>query len=180
MLFSTWLRLNNQKGYLLVELQISMLIITILLGALFVSLRQVLGSWKNMLIDAQLYDAGRYMQVFLEKEIGYQGQRISIDYLEPLGTRRIVVQTIRHNTYYNYFWKRAKKGLYRETSTIDSSGTNPLFIPGCDVIDWDVEKVADDSMVINFTLEKEGRKKKFTQLIVCANGEVDLTVKRSW
>ena len=159
---------------MLVELQISLLIVTLLVGVLSLNFRQVLISWQHMLTDVQLANAGRYMQVFLEKEIGYNGLRISVDQLLPLHTQRIVVQTVRQGTYYTYYWKRSKLGLYRQTDTLESRGVNPLYISECSMTAWKVKKVADNALVVSFTLQKNDRQKKFTQLILCVNGSVDV------
>lgn len=167
-----WFKLNNQKGYLLLEMQVCLLVIAVLIGTLVLNFRQVLYSWQNMMLDTQLNAAGRYMQSFLEKEIGHQGQKIVIKSIVPLETEKIVVQGIKHSTYYTYYWKRNKKGLYKKTETNETQGINPLYLPDCPVTAWHAEKVTDDALVVSFTLSKDGRYKKFTQLILCVNGEV--------
>ncbi len=176
-LSSMWFKSNSRAGYLLLEIQISLLVITLLVGALSLNFRHIFTSWHNMLVDTQLNTAGRYMQAFLDKEIGYQGQEILIEPVSSTGANRIVVQTSRHSMYYTYYWKKDKKGLYRRTDTTETYGINPLYIPDCLVTAWDAQKVANDALLISFTLTKDGRNRKFTQLILCVNGEVDADVR---
>ena len=172
-LFSTWYRSNRQKGSLLLEMQIGLLVIALVMAIFATGMRQIAGSWQKMLLDVQLYKAGRYTLSFLEKEIGYRVDTVHIDSHTATGTPRIVAKTVQWSTYYTYYWKSDKLGLYKKTESSETKGVNPLYVPDCQMTVWNVEKVTDTVLRVSFTLVKNGRSKKFSQLIFCANGKVE-------
>lgn len=160
---------NKRKGFLLAELQVSVAILAIVVALLYSNFCQILQGWQRMFLDMQLQDAGRYMLSVLEKDLCYEGRLITLseDYK---GAPKIICQTGNAGKTYTYTWEG--RSFYKSTKTTSTSGKNPLFVPDCQVIDWQAQRINDSFLKLSFVLQKQNRCQSFTQLFYCFNGSV--------
>ena len=63
-------------------------------------------------------------------------------------------------------------GLYLQTTTGNGTGTNPLFIAGVQVKNWQVQRLAARSLRISFALQGQREERSFEQVLTCYNGEI--------
>jgi len=169
-LFSIFSGCNNRRaGFLLVELQISVAIMAIVVAVLYADFCQVLQGWQKIFLDIQIQDTDRYMFSVLEKDLCYEGQQIVITE-DSLGKTKIVCQTGHAGKSYTY--SLTGRSLYKTTKTTKTSGKNPLFVPDCQVVDFQAERLGENLLSLNITLEKQGRRQNFKKLLHCFNGSV--------
>lgn len=162
-------RNRKQAGFLLAELQISVAIMAVLVAVLYSDFCQLLQGWQKMFLDIQLQDTGRYMFSILEKDLCYEGQLITLD-KDSLGNPKITCRTGHAGKSYTYTLN--SKSLYKTTKTTKTSGKNPLFVPGCNVMDLQAERLGEKLLGLEITLEKDGRRQKLSQIMHCFNGSV--------
>lgn len=162
-------RNNRESGFLLVELQISVAIVAIVVAMLYADFCQVLQGWQKMFLDIQIQDTDRYMFSILEKDLCYEGQQIVITE-DSLGKTKIICQTGHAGKSYTY--SLTGRSLYKTTKTTKTSGKNPLFVPDCQIVDWQARRLDENLLVLKITLEKQGRRRDFQRLLHCFNGRV--------
>lgn len=162
-------KLRTEKGFLLGELQITVAVMALVTALLYGDFYQLVQGWHKMFIDVQLRDASRYMYSILEKDLCYEGKLLTLsdDYR---GNAKLLCQTGHAGKTYTYTWEG--KSLYKTTKTTNTSGKNPLFVPDCSVVEWQVQKLNDKFLLIKFALEKQGRRQNFEQVMHCFNGSV--------
>ena len=68
--------------------------------------------------------------------------------------------------------KPGKVKAYKSTKTTSTSGKNPLFVPDVYVVDWQVAKIDERFLKMNFVLEKQGRRRSFERMYHCFNGVI--------
>lgn len=160
---------KKERGFYLLELQVSTAIIAILTAWCYQDLCNLLGFWHNTLIDAQLRDAGYYIQNILEKDLVYDSQQIILG-SDAKGVRKLTCQTNHAGKSFTYTLER--NGLYKQTKTTNTTGKNPLFVPDCQVNGWNVTKVGEETLYLQLILAKEGRSCTIEQYLKCLNGAV--------
>ena len=105
------------------------------------------------------------MQGVLEKQLSYNATAIRIR-----SGGNLELDTVEGNKKLLIYYRNG--GLYLQTTTGNGTGTNPLFITGVEVKDWEVEKVSAQRLRIKFTLQGEQHERSFVQLLTCCNGEI--------
>lgn len=167
--FTTFCGCSKARGFLLAELQISAAVLAIVVAVLYGDFCQILQGWQNMFLDMQLRDAGRYMCSILEKDLCYEGRLITLT-SDLRGNDKLICQTGHAGKTYTYTLEN--RSFYKTTKTTKTSGKNPLFVPDCQVVAWQVQKLDNDFLRLNFVLEKQKRQYKVEQLLHCFNGRV--------
>lgn len=157
------------KGFLTVQLQVGAAVLALLTAFLYKDFTNVLGGIHTLGDDLQLYEAARYMQAELEKDLAYESTAATIR-KDFRGNKVLQCQTIYAGKQYLYTCEN--NGLYKQTDTLLTKGKNPLFIPDCQVQQWQVRKLGDRVLAIQFVLVREGRAKSFTQTVSMLNGVV--------
>lgn len=157
------------KGFLAVQLQVSVAVLALLTAFLYKDFTAVLGGLHKLHDDLQLYEAARYMQAELEKDLAYDSMVVTIE-KDFRGNKMLQCQTIYAGKQYLYTCEN--NGLYKQTDTLLTKGKNPLFIPDCQVQQWQVRKLADNALEIQLVLVRDGRAERFTQTISILNGVV--------
>ena len=160
---------RKQAGFLLAELQVSVAIMAVLVAVLYTDFCQLLQGWQKMFLDIQLQDTGRYMFSILEKDLCYEGQLITLG-KDSLGKPKITCQTGHAGK--SYIYTLSSKSLYKTTKTTKTSGKNPLFVPGCQLMDLQATRLGDKLLGLQMVLEKDGRRQKLSQVMHCFNGSV--------
>ena len=108
------------------------------------------------------------MQSLLERHLGYNATAIRIK-----STEELELDTIMGNKKLLLYCRNG--GLYLQTTTGNGKGTNPLFIAGVEVSQWQAAKLSNNSLRISFTLantQGSGRQRHWEQIYRCYNGEV--------
>ncbi len=160
---------KKEAGFLLTELQVSVALMAILVALVYADFCQLLQGWQKMFLDMQLQDTGRYMLSVLEKDLCYEGQLIALTE-DSLGNTKIICQTGHAGKSYTY--SLSGKSLYKSTTTTKTTGKNPLFVPDCQVANWQAHRLGEKLLLLEITLEKQGRSQEFKQLLHCFNGSV--------
>lgn len=166
---AAWYALKNKHGFLLAELQISIAAAALLLAVIAGCAMPLLANFRKAADDIQLQDAGRYMLTVLAKDWGYDSSRIILN-KDFRGRRKVSCTTVFAGK--QYFFTLENGGLYKLTRTLGTKGKNPLFIPDCRVQEWQVSKVSDRALLVEFSLKKGARQRRFRQFIYCVNGSV--------
>ena len=160
---------RKEAGFLLAELQISVAVLALVVALLYGDFYRLMQGWQRMFLDMQINDAARYMGSVLEKDLCYEGSYIilSEDYR---GRSKLVCQTGHAGKTYTYTWE--SKSFYKSTKTTCTSGKNPLFVPDVYVVEWQVAKIDERFLKMNFVLEKQGRRRNFERVYHCFNGVI--------
>lgn len=162
-------KLKNEQGFLLAELQLSMTATALLMVMFCSSSVSILQNCQKMFLDMQLQDAGRYMLSMLEKDLAYDSVQITVS-KDFRGAAKVGCRTVFGGKSYLYTWENY--GLYKQIQTVGTKGKNPLYIPGCKVMDWQVKKLDDKTLLVEFILQKQGRQQKFRRVFYCLNGRI--------
>ena len=158
----------EQKGFLLMEYVFSLAAGAVLAALVCTWLGRTALSWQRLQEQLALQQAGGYMQSLLERHLGYNATAIHIK-----STGKLELDTIMGNKKLLLYCRNG--GLYLQTTTGNGKGTNPLFIAGVEVSQWQAAKLNDNSLRISFTLantQGSGRQRHWEQIYRCYNGEV--------
>jgi len=158
----------EQKGFLLMEYVFSLAAGAVLAALVCTGLGRTALSWQRLQEQLALQQAGGYMQSLLERHLGYNATAIHIK-----STGKLELDTIMGNKKLLLYCRNG--GLYLQTTTGNGKGTNPLFIAGVEVSQWQAAKLNDNSLRISFTLantQGSGRQRHWEQIYRCYNGEV--------
>ena len=161
-----WWRLcRSKRGVLLVDYVMSVAVGAMLAALVCAGLGRTAISWQRLLGQLELAQTGGYMQGVLEKQLSYNATAIRIR-----SDGNLELDTVEGNKKLLIYYRNG--GLYLQTTTGNGTGTNPLFITGVEVKDWEAEKVSAQRLRIKFTLQREHRERSFVQLLTCCNGEI--------
>ena len=158
----------EQKGFLLMEYVFSLAAGAVLAALVCTGLGRTALSWQRLQEQLALQQAGGYMQSLLERHLGYNATAVRIK-----STGELELDTIMGNKKLLLYCRNG--GLYLQTTTGNGKGTNPLFIAGVEVSQWQAAKLSDNSLRISFTLanaQGSGRQRHWEQIYRCYNGEV--------
>ena len=158
----------EQKGFLLMEYVFSLAAGAVLAALVCTGLGRTALSWQRLQEQLALQQAGGYMQSLLERHLGYNATAVRIK-----STGDLELDTIMGNKKLLLYCRNG--GLYLQTTTGNGKGTNPLFIAGVEVSQWQAAKLSDNSLRISFTLantQGSGRQRHWEQIYRCYNGEV--------
>ncbi len=164
-----WYKSCKERGFLLLELQITAALAALLVMLCYQDFCLLLTGWQHLRTDMYLRDAGRYMQSVLAKDLGYEASELTLR-SDSKGIRKHISATNYAGKTFTYTLER--NGLYKQTKTITTTGKNPLFVPDCKVTDWQVERLGEKIVLVQFTLAKDGRQQFFEQYLHCLNGRV--------
>ena len=158
----------EQKGFLLMEYVFSLAAGAVLAAFVCTGLGRTALSWQRLQEQLALQQAGGYMQSLLERHLGYNATAVRIK-----STGELELDTIMGNKKLLLYCRNG--GLYLQTTTGNGKGTNPLFIAGVEVSQWQAAKLSDNSLRISFTLantQGSGRQRHWEQIYRCYNGDV--------
>ena len=158
----------EQKGFLLMEYVFSLAAGAVLAALVCTGLGRTALSWQRLQEQLALQQAGGYMQSLLERHLGYNATAVRIK-----STGELELDTIMGNKKLLLYCRNG--GLYLQTTTGNGKGTNPLFIAGVEVSQWQAAKLSNNSLRISFTLantQGSGRQRHWEQIYRCYNGEV--------
>jgi len=126
-------------------------------------------TWVKLHDEIILCDASRFMQGIIEKDIGYESTQIKIR-KDIKGYPIIECQTVYGNKTITFTKEDVR--LIKKIKSGNGTGSNALYINGCNVEEWNVRRVDSKNISISFWLRKNQTKRLFKQLVHCYNGEV--------
>lgn len=156
----------GRKGFLLLDLQMALAVVVALSLLLATSIGQLGKSWRNVQLDNELRACGRYMLTNMERELSYEAASIKI-WKSWDGNINLTAQTINGSRSVTFVCQQGL--LYKKTKTAKGTGTNPLFLKGTIMKNWQPRKLENKRLLLSFTLEQEGRSMDFTRLLYCSN-----------
>lgn len=160
---------DGKNGYGIIELQAAFAVAVIIGLLLCTCFLQFSKGWLKIQRDLDMQDAGNYMLAVLERELGYESALIR---LKKNFNGRIRIETDTVNGSRKMSFTCDGSALYKKTTTSKGSGSNPVFIPGISIVDWQVKAVGERLLLISFILDCKGRRQEFSRLIFCNNGVV--------
>ena len=163
---------HGQRGFLLLEYVFSLAAGAVLAALVCTGLGRTALSWQRLQEQLVLQQAGGYMQSLLERQLGYNATAVRIQ-----STGDLELDTIMGNKKLLLYCRNG--GLYLQTTTGNGKGTNPLFMAGMEVSQWQATKLSGNSLRISFTLtnaqgglRSKGAQRQWEQIYYCYNGEV--------
>ena len=156
----------GRKGFLLLDLQMALAVAVALSLLLATAVGQLGKSWRNVQLDNELRACGRYMLANMERELSYEAANIKI-WKSWDGNINLTAQTINGSRSVTFVCQQSL--LYKKTKTANGTGTNPLFLKGTIMRNWQPRKLENKRLLLSFTLEQEGRSMDFTRLLYCSN-----------
>ena len=157
---------HTQKGFLLMEYVFSLGAGAVLAALVCTGLGRTALSWQRLQGELALQQAGGYMQGLLERHVSYNATAIRIK-----STQDVELDTILGNKKLLLYCRSG--GLYLQTTTGNGKGTNPLFMTGVEVSQWQATKLSGNSLRISFTLTNaQGSQRHCEQILYCYNGEI--------
>ena len=169
-----WCLISSQhhKGSLLLEVLLGFVVVGIAVMVFSARATQLFSGWQRMKTDTELFDAGRYMLTKLERELSISATSVTVS-----NGKRLYIVTENGKRELEIYTQLVLKdgiddGLYMCTITNDGSGVNPVFIRDCFVDNWRVERISDKEVFLSFDLYKDQRRKTFSRVFYCVNGEV--------
>lgn len=114
-------------------------------------------------------DAGRFMQGIIEKDVSYESKKTVIR-KDINGSSVIEIRTIDGNKTITISKEDVR--LIKKIKSGNGTGSNALYINGCNVEEWNVRQIDNKKIKVSFWLEKNDTRIFFSQVIHCYNGEV--------
>lgn len=167
--FLLWWRSASNRGFVLLEIVLSLLITVLLAVMLFRGLQLLLPSWTKISQQTSLYNTGHYILSILDKNIGYDALNITLS-KDSKGMPKIVCQTNNGNQSFSFTCdnKRISKTITKGSS----SGTNPLYTSNCLVEEWSLYKLSNNQLLVELTLKQDKQSCKLSRIITCMNGSI--------
>lgn len=163
--------IRERKGFVLLELQLALALIAVLGVLLASALGTTCKGWLRIGEAGRIQSAGQYMLAQLERDLTYDGAQIKLITSSLTKRTRIDANTIYGNRSVSFVCDGTS--LYKKTKTNRGVGSNPVFIPGIKIIDWQVQAVGSRALLVSFVLEGNGLRRRFQRLLYCVNGSVD-------
>lgn len=162
-------RSKCRRGFLLAEMQFSLAVSALLAVLAGSSMMYIFDACRKVQADIQLQECGRYMFAALEKDVGAESTLIVLEQ----GRGGTVINCRTRMGRKSFRFHREAQALYKSTTTGSGTGKNPLYLPDCAVIGWQVQKINEKMLLITLILEKEARRRTFQRLIYCVNGHIE-------
>lgn len=167
--FLLWWKCARKRGFILLELVLSLLITVLLAVMLFRGLQLLLPSWTKVSQQTSLYNTGHYILSILDKNMGYDGLSINIS-KDSKGMPKIICQTNNGNQSFSFTCEN--KRISKTITKGSSSGTNPLYTSNCLVEEWSLTKLSENKLLVELKLRQEKESCKLSRIITCMNGSI--------
>lgn len=161
--------LHTEKGFSLASLLIATGIFMTLAMLWASYLALTVKTYTKLHNEMTVCDAGRFMQGIIEKDVGYESKKIVIR-KDLNGSSVIESQTIDGNKTITISKEDVR--LIKKIKSGNGTGSNALYINGCNVEEWYVEQIDNKKIKVSFWLKKNNTRRFFSQIIHCYNGEV--------
>lgn len=161
---------NKKNGYILIDLILSLLITFALITMLSQGFQHVFPIWNKLTSQTTLFDVGHYTMEILEKNIVYDAKLVTIS-LDTKNVPQLICQTVKGDLIYTFTYDNQR--IYKTISKSGSSGTNPLYVSDCKVINWQLRKINERQLLVEIILRYNMTEKKISRLFYCLNGQVE-------
>ena len=163
----------RNRGFLLVELNLA-LILAMIISLLFAgSLRQLLQGWQRIQADIMLRRAASYSCSLPEREVFLHAATVKISNTGYKGSSKVICQDVfgsRQITFY-----LSGNILYRETKSNSLKGVNVLSLAAVKVEDFKAERLSAKELMVTIRLQdpKSGRMITSRKVLLLGNGVIE-------
>jgi predicted regulator of amino acid metabolism with ACT domain len=170
--------MSSKKGFLLLEITVTFMLICILFATFYQSFLQILGSMRKIYDDLELSRVALSITAIVEREMLYDSSEVILQ--ENNYGSRMVCKNIGPNRTVMFYCsnignKTSQIVAYKSTQiTGRAEGINPISSPNVSVVKWHSEKIDGRTLrlEIELKMEKTGRSKTFIEVIRLCNGYV--------
>jgi len=144
---------------------ITLTIITLILR----SFMQIIPSWSKVYQQTALLDVGHYIMEIMEKNIVYETSSATIS-KDSSNKDKLVCQTVYGDLIYTFSCE--KNYIYKTTTKASTSGKNPLYVSSCKVLDWHLQKLRKNELLVEITLEQDNKQVNIRRIFSLINGSI--------
>lgn len=162
---------GRNTGTVMVELNLFFLILLLGCGLFFNYGQTLLKNCARVLAEIELFQAARYSQTILKRELSYNAASIRLG--KDLNNRdRLTCRKTSANVQTQ--WYVLNKTLYRKTTKGMSEGVNPFSEPRAAITGVAAERLAADRLKLSvvFTAPGSGISRSFSFVFLLSNGEI--------
>lgn len=159
-------RCRRQKGYLLLEVLLGLLLTVALATLVFRATGAIAYSFGRLQDELQLQETKRHILTQLEKIICYDAQRV-IRLQENGQITCTMIDACKLVTIYS-----DKQGLYKKTRKNNGTGVNPVSLEGVVVTGWRIQRCSPQLLCISFNLSRNGRQLQVKRYLICYNARI--------
>ncbi len=176
LVISFWQRLQQksreENGFLLLEAAAAATLAVAAAALLSVSFLRLLPKWDYLAARHSLEGAARQLCTGLEKQIGVDSTEV---YLFRSGDFSVAdCQNVSAATTLRFYYNSSYNSIYRRTEKLlkNTAGVNPACQEGFTVEKWQLRRLNDKVVALDFTLARGKYKASFRHAIYCVNGRV--------
>ena len=158
-------RCRRQRGYLLLELLLGLLLAVVLVTLVFKATGTVGRSFGRLQDELQLQEARRHILAQLEKIVCYDAQSVRLQTDGKISCR--MLEGCKQVTVYS-----DKQGIYQRTRTNKGTGVNPVSLEEVGVFGWQVRRCSPQMLCVSFDLYRNGRSMRVTQYFICYSARI--------
>lgn len=163
---------GRKSGTILIELNLFFMTLLIACGVGINCGQMIFHNMPRVLADIELYQAARYTQNILKRELSYNVASIRLS--KGFNDRdQLVCCKTKKNV--KLYWYVSGKMLYRKTIKGMSIGVNPFSCPEMQIIDFSTERLASDRLKLIVTMKetRSGLTRTFPWILRLSNGTVE-------
>lgn len=158
-------RCRRQRGYLLTEVLLGLLLAAVLVTLVFKATGAACRSFDRLQDELQLQEARRHILAQLEKTVCYDAQSVSLQADGKISCR--MLEGCKQVTVYS-----DKQGIYQRTRTNKGTGVNPVSLEEVGVFGWQVRRCSPQMLCVSFDLYRNGRSMRVTQYLICYSARI--------
>lgn len=158
-------RCRRQKGYLLTELLLGLLLAVVLVTLVFRATGTAGSSFAYLQDELQLQEARRHILAQMEKTVCYDAQSVSLQADGKISCR--MLEGCKQVTVYS-----DKHGIYQRTRTNKGTGVNPVSLEGVSVSGWQVRRCSPQMLCVSFVLQRNSKSMRVTQYLICYSARI--------
>ena len=164
--------LCRNKGFLLVELNLALLLMMIVMLMFSGSLKQLLQGWQKMQADVLLHRAARYSFALPERELFLHAAKVSIG-SGAKGNSKVLCRDVLGSRQITFYLSGGI--LYRETKSNSLKGVNPLSLPSIKVQEFTAKRHSEKELLVKLKLlePRSGRSLTASKVMALSNGVVE-------
>ena len=156
-------RCRRQRGYLLLELLLGLLLAVVLVTLVFKATGTAGLSFGRL--QDELQESRRHILAQLEKIVCYDAQSVRLQTDGKISCR--MLEGCKQVTVYS-----DKQGIYQRTRTNKGTGVNPVSLEEVGVFGWQVRRCSPQMLCVSFDLYRNGRSMRVTQYFICYSARI--------
>lgn len=165
--------LNRNKGFLLVEVNMALLLIVIAMSMFAGSFGQLLQGWQRLQADVKLYRAARYSFSLPERELFLHADRVSISSTGIKNSSKLICQDVFGSREISFYLSGVN--LYREIKSNSLKGVNVISLASVRVENFQATRLNDKEVLLTLQLKDIASGKTLTssKVMLLRNGVVE-------